>query len=134
MRRFISINVYGHPTGFTFDPAEVTRKVQQAFPGASVDPRDQLALRAQNARQAWPEPTAPMRTVLEAMQRDAKTQGPAYSFTIPCGGPEEIKGVAKRHLVQIGYGEPLDERCLERLRAFLRSLVVGLHDVTLQES
>jgi hypothetical protein len=133
MRGFLSLNVYGHPSGFTFDPADVVRQVQQAFPGTCVDPRDQLAEVAQSAQQAWPHPSPPMQTVLDTLHRNAKTQGPAYSFTIACGGQNEIKGVAKRHLVQLGFEEPLDDNLRQRLKTFLWSLVPGLHDIELEE-
>ena len=120
---FLSINVYDHPTGFTFDPSAVIQRLQEYFPGACVDPSDQLEIRARSAQAKFDSSSPGMRAAIEAMWRDARSQGPAYSFTIPFPGSDALKGVIKRHMVQVGFGSPIDEVLLDRVREFLASLV-----------
>src|SRR5438552_1003170 len=120
---FLSINVYDHPTGFTFDPSAVVQRLEEFFPGAYVDPGDQLEIRAQSARAKFDSSSPGMRAVIEAMWRDARSQGPAYSVTIPSHGRDALKGVIKRHMVQVGFSSQIDEGFLNRVREFLASLV-----------
>jgi hypothetical protein len=123
LMHFLSINVYDHPTGFTFDPSAVVQRLQGYFPEAWVDPRDQLEIRARSDQAKFDASSPGMRAAIEAMWREAWNQGPAYSFTIPSPGRGALKGVVKRHMVQVGFSSQVDEGLLERVREFLASLV-----------
>lgn len=120
---FLSVNLYGHPSGATFDPAEVVLRFEQLIEGVEADPGDQLSAQTDRARSLFgPTPDAAARSVIETLDRNARTQGPAYSFSIPCpGGP--VRGVVKRHMVQLSFGDGADAATVERLRGVLRSMV-----------
>ncbi len=120
---YLTVNVYENRADFTFDPAAVLQRLEETFPGTQVDPGDQLELRARNAQAKYDDPSPAMRTVIETMWRDAKLQGPAYSFAIPCRTAGTVKGVVKRHLVQIGLDDPIDDRLFDRVKAFLTSIM-----------
>jgi hypothetical protein len=120
---YLSINVFDHPSGFTFDPADVLRQVEDSFPGTHVDPGDQLEIRARNAQARWADPSPAMRAVIETMWRDAAQQGPAYAFTIPCKSTGKVQGVVKRHMIQVGFEGQIDEGIVDRVERFLASLI-----------
>ena len=120
---YLSINVYEDPTGFAFDLEDVLRRLKELFTETHVDPGDQLEIRARAAEERFVDPTPAMRKVIEQMWRDARQQGPAYSFEIPCRTTGSVKGVVKRHLVQIGFEGEVDNDLLERVESFLPSLV-----------
>jgi hypothetical protein len=130
---FLSINVYDHPTGFTFDPSAVVQRLQEFFPGACVDPNDQLEIRARSAQAKFDTSSPGMRAAIEAMWRDARGQGPAYSFTIPVPGRDALKGVIKRHMVQVGFRSQIEEGFLNRVREFLASLVPESVGATIEQ-
>ena len=130
---FLSINVYDHPTGFTFDPSAVAQRLQEFFPGACVDPNDQLEIRARSAQAKFDTSSPGMRAAIEVLWRDARSQGPAYAFTIPFRGRDALKGVIKRHMVQVGFGSQVVESFLNRVREFLASLVPESVGVAIEE-
>jgi hypothetical protein len=130
---FRTMNVYDHPTGFTFDPSAVIQRLEQYFPAVHVDPGDQLEIRARSAQAKFDSSSPAMRAVIEGMWRDARNQGPAYSFTIPYRGSDALKGVVKHHMVQVSLSGQIDEDFLNRVRAFLLSLVPGSISVEIEQ-
>lgn len=117
---FLKLNVYGHPSGATFDPDAVIQRVKEAFPDTTVLPGDQLALGVERA-----EALGAADHVIETLRRNRKAQGPAYAFETPIPGGGLIRGRARRYDVTFLYDAPLPEELRTRLIEFLRSLGVG---------
>ncbi len=129
---YLSINLLDPPSDRAFDPAGILRRVVQEFPGTRVEPGDPLEAQARAAQSNFPNPSPAMQTVIDALWRDARTQGPAYAFAIPGPDGMAVKGVVKRHLIQFGFDEPINQALLQLAREFLLSLVPGNSDVEIE--
>src|SRR5438105_4884013 len=117
---FLNLSLYGHPSGASFDPEVVLRKVRAAFPEATFIPGDRAAAEVESAkkilaRDLQENPEGPARTVVESLRRKALAYGPAYAFQIPYEGGKPIQGLARRVNVQFLFDESLPEMMRHRL-------------------
>jgi hypothetical protein len=117
---FIKLNRYGDPSGSTFDPEAVVKKVCESFAGVKVLPGDQLTLTADRAAAYGAADH-----VVKTLRRNEQAYGPAYAFEIGIPGGGAVEGRARRYDVSFLFPDPLAEEWQARLMSFLRSLGQG---------
>ncbi len=127
---FLNLSLYQHPSGKSFDPNKVVRKVKAAFPEARVLPGDQLAAEVRRAEvalapQLREAPAGPALRVVESLRRKASAYGPAYAFDVPVPGGGTVRGLARSTNVQVLFDDPLPGDIHCRLTEFLMSLGLG---------
>ena len=119
---------YWAPGVAVFDPEKVIYRIFEQFPGAIADETDHSQAEVDRFREYLSQSDSPAEVrsrVLKQIERKARRNGPTYSFTIPIGPAETVRGWARRYSVGFELSPEQLDAHRDRLESFLRDLKLG---------
>jgi len=127
---YIELNLYRHPRGVEFDPAEAAARLKARFPAAEFAPGDRLAAEVEHAEnflrgELQANPDGPAAWVVKSLRRKAKNFGPAYGFRMPLEDGRVVEGTVRRVNITFSSDFDPDERLRAEIIDFLRGFGAG---------
>jgi hypothetical protein len=111
-----------------FDPTKVLSRIHKAFPDAVIDETDVQEVRLLKELEHWnsEEMSEEQRKrFIRSSKILYRTNGPTFSFQIPFGLEQPVRGWARRYSVRFDVPHGAPQRVTDALVSFLKSLQMG---------
>lgn len=115
------------------DPDLVIQELKTKFPGAHVHSEDKLSTQVQRMKKLLAQdPRQGMDHVLQTLKRNAKHNGPQFSFELPVSEGKVIKGYVQKYVIVLLLDDSLSDEVRNRLLGFLQTFGTGVMKETLE--